>query len=291
MTWRATLLLCSVLTLRAASAGGAELAISLPGNAYAVPGILALPAAPAPVPGVVLLHGTASQKNEVGDLYRHLAERLAAAGIASLRIDFAGSGGSPVSHRSYNLDTATRDAQRALDYLARHEAVDGNALAVLGFSQGGLIAQRVALAYPGIRALVTWSTVATDGMGSFAPFFAQHYATAQAAGYADVSFPWLAAPLAFDLRWFDDVKTHTTLSDMRAFGAPILAIAGLEDDTVPYAQSIDLVSQSPNPRSRAVLLAGANHIFNGLDAGVHDGPAAGLLEATVAYLVSSLARD
>ncbi|MDP5053226.1 MAG: alpha/beta hydrolase [Congregibacter sp.] len=232
---------------------------------YQVPGILGIPdAGTALMPAVLMLHGTASQKNEVGDLYLHLANALADADIASLRIDFAGAGDSPVDHSRFSLSGATGDAQASFDFLAAHPAINPEKIIVLGFSQGGLIAQRLALQEPSILALSTWSTVATNGPGSFKDFFDSYYAEALRAGYASVNFDWLSEPLVFSLLWFEEIKAQLTLSEMPGFHRPILALAGTADDTVPYQQSVDLVAQSRHPMSQLVLLAGANHIFNAL---------------------------
>jgi pimeloyl-ACP methyl ester carboxylesterase len=184
------------------------------------------------------------------------------AGIASLRIDFAGAGDSPVDHRVYSLSGATRDAQASFDYLAEHPTLDGHKIIVLGFSQGGLVAQRLALQESGLLALATWSSAATNGAGSFADFFDSYYEEALSTGYAQVSFDWLPKPLAFSLQWFQEIEAQETLSEMRNFKKPILAVAGAADSTVPYQQSVDLISQSDHPMSQLVLLAGAGHIFN-----------------------------
>ena len=57
-------------------------------SAYDVPGILTLPekvkTTKADLPALIMLHGTGSQKDEAGDLYKKLADKLAAQGIASL---------------------------------------------------------------------------------------------------------------------------------------------------------------------------------------------------------------
>ncbi|WOJ93340.1 alpha/beta fold hydrolase [Congregibacter variabilis] len=256
-------LIVSLSALTALPAVSEEQNVSISNGMYSIPGILALPSSTQDlVPAVLLLHGTASQKNEVGNLYQHLAKVLADAGIASLRIDFAGAGDSPVDHGRYSLSGATRDAQASFDYLVEHPMLHSHKIIALGFSQGGLVAQRLALQEPGLLALATWSSVATDGAGSFADFFDDYYQQAVSAGYAQVSFEWLPEPLAFSLQWFQEIEAQQTLSEMRDFKKPILAIAGAADRTVPYQQSMDLISQSNHPMSQLVLLAGAGHVFN-----------------------------
>lgn len=121
--------------------------VSLDNGSYKVPAIYTKPAVAAgPFPAVIMLHGTASQKNEVGGLYQRLAAQLAQKGIASLRIDFAGTGDSPVDYRHYSLTSAVNDALTAVNFLAAQSDINSEHLGVIGFSQGGLIAQRAALA-------------------------------------------------------------------------------------------------------------------------------------------------
>jgi alpha/beta superfamily hydrolase len=282
------LLLCLLCIGGAAHAD--EQALLLDGPEYPIAATLGLPES-TPAPAVLLLHGTASHRDEVGNLYVRLAARLATQGIASLRIDFAGAGDSPVDHRRYTLHGAVRDAQTALAYLRAHPAIDARHLALLGFSQGGLVAQLTALETDAtIAALATWSTVASDGEGAFRGFFDRHYSEARRKGAAEVRFPWRQEPLAFDLAWFEQVRAQRSLSRMPGFSGPVLAVAGLADSTVPFTQSVDLVATSAHPRSRAVLLAGADHIFNVLD----DEPARAasadtLLAVTSAWLRAQLA--
>lgn len=248
-----------------------EFYLTVKGEAYDIPAILSLPRAtvsnttqrPASrVPAVLLLHGTASQKDEVGGLFASLAARLRSQGIASLRIDFAGTGQSPVDYEQYTLFGSVRDSLTALAFLQQHPRIHDDRIAVLGFSQGGLIAQRLITSAPELAGLVTWSTVAMDGIGSFQGFFDEYFETAKRDGFAAVSYPWLSSPLHFSVEWFEQISDQQTLTAMEIYEGPIFAIAGAADESVPYQQSIDLIAQSTNSRSRAVVLAGANHIFN-----------------------------
>lgn len=58
-----------------------------------IQGILVEPQEKAQVPVVLMLHGFGSHKDEVGDMYKRLAEALGKHDIASLRIDFPRLGG------------------------------------------------------------------------------------------------------------------------------------------------------------------------------------------------------
>jgi uncharacterized protein len=254
-----------------------EKKLMLDNGVYNVPGILVTPRVQTnqKIPVIVLLHGTASQKNEVGGLYQRLAVNLARRGIASLRIDFAGTGDSPVDYRFYTLTSATQDATTALNYLGAHSEFDAQRVALLGFSQGGLIAQLIAAKDSRIKALVTWSSTAGDGAGIYQSFlFDEYYAEAQRNGFAAVHFPFLAKPLNFSLQWFSEVQRNTSLTDMANYHGKLLAIAGAADMLVPYASSMQLVSAAGCTDAWFYLVKGADHLFNVLG----KGDAAGLAE-------------
>ena len=129
--------------------------------AHEIPATLTLPVSAskdAKVPGVVMLHGTGSNRDEAGMGYALAAPRMAADGIATLRIDFMGNGDSTASYRDYNYTSAVIDAKAAADYLAGLETVDGGNLGVMGWSQGGTDALLAAEAHPDtFQAVVTWS--------------------------------------------------------------------------------------------------------------------------------------
>jgi len=231
---------------------------------YKIPGILVKPTSVTgkKFPVMVLLHGTASQKNEVGGLYQRLAQDLAKAGYASLRIDFAGTGESPVDYRLYNLTSATRDTKSALDFLATQADIDSERMGLVGFSQGGLIAQLVAATDARVKSLVAWSSVAGNGIGAFQFFFDEYYKEAKANGFAAVKFPWRAEPLNFGLQWFDEISKNTSLDGMKNYHGNLLAIAGSADTLVPYASSVNLINAANSKNAQLTLVKNADHMFN-----------------------------
>ncbi|MDC8830820.1 alpha/beta hydrolase [Alteromonas gilva] len=239
----------------------AEIPVSLDNGEYQVPAVVNVPVAALPMPAVVLLHGTASHKDEVGDLYKRLAAALASAGIASVRIDFAGTGDSAVSYKHYTLNSAVRDARVALNYIRNHNSVDASRIGVVGFSQGGLIAQLLIADAPSIQSFVAWSSVANDGVGAFSPLFEQHYATAKQQGYATQQYSW-RAPLDISIDWFEQIKQQRGLSGMADYKGALLAIAGSADEVVDPQAALRLIKASSASPAQAVIIKGASHIFN-----------------------------
>ena len=282
-------LICSVLVLAFVSLSALADVLSTPlmldNGEYEIPAIMTSPEGKAVVPGVILLHGSASHKNEVGDLYLRLAEQLANNGIASIRIDFAGTGDSPVDYTHYTLKTAVRDAEVALAFLRSQPRVDDHRIGVVGFSQGGLIAQLLLAQQPGIKSFVAWSSVASDGIGPFADMFETLYMTAKREGQVGQQFAW-RPPLSISYEWFEQVMANQSLSGMAEYTGSVLAIAGSNDTVVPPTAATRLIVASGSDVARAVTIKGADHIFNVLDENANQDEQ--LLEMTTEWFAEAL---
>ncbi|MBL8600064.1 MAG: alpha/beta fold hydrolase [Devosia sp.] len=125
------------LALAAGTALGGETVVDLPNG---IKGTLALPDAGATGPAVVMLHGFGSSRDEVGGLFALQAAALAAEGIASLRIDFRGTGESAGDMADTTFEGLLADAATARAYLAEVEGVDAARIGVVGYSFGAAIA-------------------------------------------------------------------------------------------------------------------------------------------------------
>jgi pimeloyl-ACP methyl ester carboxylesterase len=242
-----------------------EQQLSINGDDYLIPAILTLPEAKLsqPFPIVLMLHGTASQKNEVGDLFKRLAKKLANENIASIRFDFAGSGESQVGYQHYNLNSAVNDVSAVYNFIQQQEKIEAKSVHLLGFSQGGLIAQLSAV-NPKllVASMVTWSSVAGDGIGSFKPFFEQYEQEALDNGFAAIKYPWLDKSLHFSAKWFEQIRNNTSLTKMAKYSGSLLAIAGTADKTVSWQNSLSLIKGAKNANASLYLIKNANHIFN-----------------------------
>lgn len=235
--------------------------------AHEIPATLTLPVSAskdAKVPGVVMLHGTGSNRDEAGMGYALAAPRMAAGGIATLRIDFMGNGDSTASYRDYNYTSAVIDAKAAADYLAGLETVDGGNLGVMGWSQGGTDALLAAEAHPDtFQAVVTWSgALELNGASLFAgTSFEDAYAQAKKEGFYTMTFDW-REPLELGERWFQEVAETNILKVTADIKAPILAINGKDDTTVTPDNAEKIVKAAANADSQLLLVDNCDHTYN-----------------------------
>lgn len=229
--------------------------------AHTIPAVVTMPAQEqeAPYSAVVMLHGTGSNKDEAGMAYIEAAAAMAQCGIASIRFDFMGNGDSTADYVNYNFTSANIDAKAAADYLAGMEDVDGERLAVMGWSQGGTNALLAAAEYPEtFKAVITWAGALdlTDLTGDFA----KDYATAKKDGYYEKTFDW-REPLHIGPKWFEDVKNTDVLKEAAKIEAPILSIHGDQDTTVPLDDSFSVFSLDKE-KNTCWIVEGADHTFN-----------------------------
>lgn len=111
-------------------------------------GSLVIPEGDGPFPAVLFITGSGPQdRNE--DLFGHrpflvIADHLARAGYASLRVDDRGVGGSSGSDAEATYDQMAADALAGVALLAGHPDIDPAAIGLLGHSQGGYLAPVVA---------------------------------------------------------------------------------------------------------------------------------------------------
>ena len=114
------LLLClAVIPAVAEEAGYTETVVSINNGDHDVPATVCVPTGEGKFPAVVMLHGTGSNRDEAGNGYKMAAPVLAEKyGIATIRIDFMGSGDSTADYTGYTFESAVSDAVAAAKYMA-----------------------------------------------------------------------------------------------------------------------------------------------------------------------------
>jgi hypothetical protein len=118
--------------------------VTYPNGDVKLAGTLSLPPGPGPFPAVVLISGSGAQ-NRNEELLGHkpflvLADHLTRAGIAVLRVDDRGVGGSTGSTGGSTSSDFAEDALAGVRFLKAHDRIAKNRIGLLGHSEGGLIA-------------------------------------------------------------------------------------------------------------------------------------------------------
>lgn len=104
-------------------------------------------------PAILICHGFAGNKVGKFRIYVALAQYLAERGIASLRLDFRGSGDSEGQFSEMTVDSEVSDAIQGLRFLSTFPGIDPKRIGILGNSFGGAVAVLAASQVPEVRSI------------------------------------------------------------------------------------------------------------------------------------------
>jgi hypothetical protein len=121
-------------------------------------GTLTLPYSGGPFPAVLLISGSGAQDRDETILghkpFLVLADYLTRRGIAVLRVDDRGIGGSTGDLSQATSKDFAGDVLAGIDYLKGRKEIDPNKIGLIGHSEGGLIAPMVAARSPDVAFIV-----------------------------------------------------------------------------------------------------------------------------------------
>jgi hypothetical protein len=130
-------------------------------------GTLTLPPGAGPYPAVVLVSGSGAQNRDEEvfgfKIFRMLADALTRKGIAVLRYDDRGVGGSSAGADSDTSDTYAGDVAAAVQYLRGRHEIAPQSIGLLGHSEGGIIAPLVATRSPDVAFIILMSGTGVPG--------------------------------------------------------------------------------------------------------------------------------
>lgn len=122
------------------------------------------------VPAVLLIAGSGPQDRDGARAelpgyapWRDFGAALVAAGFAVLRVDDRGTGLSRGQFAGATTDDFARDAAAAVAWLRRQVGIDGTRIALVGHSEGAVVALLTARADPAVRALVLLGAPSRSG--------------------------------------------------------------------------------------------------------------------------------
>jgi len=236
------------------------------------------------VPAVVLITGSGGQDRDshmplIADyrFFRQIADSLSRRGIAVLRMDDRGIGGSGGVEPGVTTEDFADDIRAGVQWLRARPDVDPARVGLIGHSEGGIIAPMISagdarIAAVGLLAAPSWTgrrisdmqvrdALVRRGLSAAAVDSAQATAIAEREVVAG-TMPWL--------RWFLD---HDPLPIARRVRAPVLILAGATDLQVTAEQAEELgaaVRAGGNRDVTVRVFPGLNHLFLRDEAGTAD---------------------
>lgn len=144
-----------------------ELEVTFNSGGIILAGTLTLPATPGPHPAVVLVSGSGDQGRDSDffglRFFAVIADHLTRQGIATLRFDDRGVGGSGGDGLQTTIDDRIGDVTAAVAWLRQRPELDAARIGLVGHSEGGMIAPAAAGQAGGLAAVALLAGVATTG--------------------------------------------------------------------------------------------------------------------------------
>ena len=145
-----------------------EVTFANPKEGNTLTGTLTTPEGEGPFPAMVLVSGS-GQQNRDEELMNHrpfwvIADYCARNGVAVLRYDDRGMGGSTGEVENATSLDFSYDAEAAFDFLRKQEHIDASRVGILGHSEGGVINFMVSARRPEVAFLVSLAGPSVNGI-------------------------------------------------------------------------------------------------------------------------------
>lgn len=221
--------------------------VEIPFRETILPGYLRIPGGPEKKPGLIMLGGADTVKEEC----HHWSEHFLARGVATLAVDGPGQG---ESHATLPMSADYEKAVSTIrEWLSNRPAIDRRRIGVWGCSTGGYLAARCLAFDPQLSLGVS--------VGGF---------------YDARLFPDWPPPTqeAFQrLFWLENlsqtvqyVQKNVTLKPlMRRIERPFLIVHGVRDHLVPKAEIQEMVDEAPDKAELWAYEDGTHSVWNKLD--------------------------
>ncbi|MBN1686684.1 MAG: alpha/beta hydrolase [Spirochaetales bacterium] len=268
-------------------------------------GTLTVPRRGGPFPAVILVSGSGAQ-NRNEELMNHrpflvLADHLTRQGIAVLRYDDRGVGGSGGDPAAATSEDFADDAYAAFTFLTGRPGIDARRTGIIGHSEGGIIAPMVAARAPEVNFIVL---LAGSGVPGKELLLQQSAAILRASGAPEAQINAASAvnKSIYDViisqpdnekaaeqiqeilgglgipqdqmdaqitamlsPWYRYFLTYDPATSLKNTGCPVLALNGSLDLQVPADQNLAAIEQALNGGGNAqvttIKLEGLNHLF------------------------------
>lgn len=267
--------------------------IEIPGTRGNIPATIQLPAKSArgeELPLVVLCHGFTGNRQGDGH-FAPLAEDLAAHGIATVRLDFAGCGDSTEPYANYTLANMAADVDSVIGYMQATYGTGKTAL--VGHSMGG----RLASLYPQlgqypVTALALWSPANGAGLQGLEFLSIDNFAAVEEmAARADAEGSVAAWGMELSAAYIDGMRDSDPNVTLQESGLPVLlTYSGNERILSDTTQTETKAAVESLPNGQVVLdpFVNGDHNYTSEDPATNTQLDADLRQVTVDFLTSHL---
>jgi alpha-beta hydrolase superfamily lysophospholipase len=254
-----------------------EVAVKTPAG-HTLAGTLTLPKSASrtkPVSAIVTITGSGPQDRDenIGlpgfRPFRQLADALGRRGIAVLRMDDRGTGASGGTFKGSTSADFAEDIRAGLAYLRTRPEIRADRLAVLGHSEGAIIAPMVAEKEPTLRGIVLLAGIAQPGRTAL--YFQlkngiEHNTklTPEERNSQIAEIPKQIDALMAGDPWMEFFLTYDPSPTMRRVKTPVLILTGSRDQqAVPEQVALQEAAfkEGGNKDVTARVLPDVNHLF------------------------------
>lgn len=289
-------------------------------------GTLTVPQGTGPFPVAIFVSGSGAQDRDETVMghkpFWVLADHLARHGIASLRVDDRGIGGSTASGVAATSEDFAGDVRAGIAFLKTQPSVDVKRIGLLGHSEGALVTAMVAAKDPQLAFIVLLAPPTVSGAAllvaqsgtllraSGAPAEVVAQAESRQREINDVvlkepddtearnklevlleprdpsraQIPLLLSP------WFRFFLKHDVQADLAKIRAPVLGVFGERDVQVPYPLNRDelekALKKTKHKRDQVASFPELNHLLQPASTGLPDEYS--VIEITIAPQVLEL---
>jgi dienelactone hydrolase len=201
------------------------------------------------LPAIVTITGSGLQDRDeysptVGGvrLYRQLADTLSRRGIVVLRMDDRGMGASGGDATLATSADFASDIRSAVNYLRSRADIDPDRIALVGHSEGGMIAPMIAATDPRIRAIVSFAGPAVKGydillaQNKYAIDRDKSLSQSARDSLMQVARTMLS-PGNQTVPWLKFFISYDPVPTLRRVKVPTLVVQGATDSQIPVAQA------------------------------------------------------
>ncbi|KZL03857.1 MULTISPECIES: alpha/beta fold hydrolase [unclassified Pseudovibrio] len=254
------------------TASAAERVVSIPVDNQSVVGTLET-AAQENAPIAILLHGFTGTRDELPvketeeGVFSRMARLLAEGGVSSLRIDFRGSGESDGKWEDTTFSGQIKDAVTTIDWVRAQEQFKGTKIALIGWSQGGLVASHAAAVRPDLDTVVLMAP-ATNPLVTFTGLFGMELVskamTAEPETPITGSLPW-GVETTLKARFYQEMPVTSPLAAMAHYDGPLLVMMGLKDALITPQPAIGEAWMAYHDGEEKLIVLDTDHVWSAFE--------------------------